>query len=340
MYTVVIRVTAATALVVALADPVTGQTIDALGTRAAGMSGAFVAVSDDASAAYWNPAGFASGSFFSLTLDRTASEADPGGDRAGSQSGWLLAFGAPALGVSYYRLRATRMTAIPTAQSDDDRNLPRTDDMRLTTLVSHHVGGTLVQSLVQGVAVGATLKVVRGMAATEVLAVTGDRDDLLDEGSSLPSRGSTQFDLDVGVMAAFGAFKAGVTVRNVTEPSFATPGDEAELSLERQARAGVSVSPYEGWQVAADVDLLRTRSVTGEDRRDMAIGVEGRVARRVFVRGGTRFDTRGDGPGGHSATASIGGSYAVLGGVLIDGQFTSGSKWAGRGWGVAARFVY
>ena len=39
----------------------TAQTVDTVGTRAAGMAGAFVAVADDASAAYWNPAGFAAG---------------------------------------------------------------------------------------------------------------------------------------------------------------------------------------------------------------------------------------------------------------------------------------
>src|SRR5215208_4759230 len=80
------------------------QTFDAAGSRAAGMGGAFVAVADDASAAYWNPAGFAAGSFFSLVLDRTTAGVDPAnGDRPGTQSGMLFAIGAPALGLSYYR---------------------------------------------------------------------------------------------------------------------------------------------------------------------------------------------------------------------------------------------
>ena len=33
-----------------------------VGTRASGMAGAFVAVADDATAVYWNPAGVATGS--------------------------------------------------------------------------------------------------------------------------------------------------------------------------------------------------------------------------------------------------------------------------------------
>ena len=43
------------------------------------MGGAFTAVADDASAAFWNPAGFASGSFFSLVLDTNTSIAAPAG---------------------------------------------------------------------------------------------------------------------------------------------------------------------------------------------------------------------------------------------------------------------
>src|SRR5438045_650353 len=84
------------------------QTFEAVGTRAAGMGGAFVAVADDASAAYWNPAGFASGNMFSLVVDRGTSESDPAvpeGARKGS--GFLFAMGMPAVGLSYYQLRST-----------------------------------------------------------------------------------------------------------------------------------------------------------------------------------------------------------------------------------------
>ena len=46
------------------AAPADAQSFEALGSRAQGM-GAFVAVADDASAVYWNPAGLASGAYFS-----------------------------------------------------------------------------------------------------------------------------------------------------------------------------------------------------------------------------------------------------------------------------------
>src|SRR5437763_281076 len=65
-----------------------------VGARATGMGGAFTAVADDGSAAFWNPAGLASGSFFSFAVD---------GNVLDRRSGWLVALGTPPLGLSYYR---------------------------------------------------------------------------------------------------------------------------------------------------------------------------------------------------------------------------------------------
>jgi hypothetical protein len=38
--------------------------------------------------------------------------------------------------------------------------------------------------------------------------------------------------------------------------------------------------------------------------------------------------------------ASVGGSYAVYGSVLADGQVSFGSENGDRGWGVGVRFVF
>src|SRR4051812_19973665 len=101
------RALCAMGVVAALALPAEAQTFDTVGARAAGMGGAFVAVADDASAAYWNPAGFAAGSYFSLVLDRNFAEVKPSTGPAANQSGLLIALGMPALGLSYYGLRST-----------------------------------------------------------------------------------------------------------------------------------------------------------------------------------------------------------------------------------------
>src|SRR4051812_15263428 len=122
---------------IALVPPAAAQG-QPVGVRAAGMGGAFTAVADDGSAVYWNPAGLASGAFFSLVLDRNT------GDEG---SAALLALSTPPLGLSYYR------TA--TGELGSGRH----------SLVAHHAGATVVQSVGGRMSVGATLKLVRGVTS-------------------------------------------------------------------------------------------------------------------------------------------------------------------------------
>jgi hypothetical protein len=315
------------------------QTFDAVGTRAAGMGGAFVAVADDSSAAYWNPAGFAAGNLFTMVLDRRTLKVNPGTpEGAGSASGLLVSIGMPALGLSYYRLRSTILTPIasPTAVAADGRKAIATDELRLDTLITHHSGATLVQSIAPGVAVGVTLKLVRGVASSMIVP-DGDRDALLGGVSELSGKGTTRFDADIGVMAITGGLKVGLTVRNLSQPEFRTGGTDgvSALSLRRQARAGIAVTPSEGWVVAADLDLTRTRDSLGGER-SFAAGSEKRIGRKAFVRGGLRLNTAGQ----MNPALAAGGSYAVAASLLLDAQVTGGSDRAPRGWGVSARFVY
>ena len=67
------------------------------------MGGAFVAVADDASAVYWNPAGIArGGSYFSLVFDNNEGKAEPEDiTQAGRRSASLIAFSTLPVGVSY-----------------------------------------------------------------------------------------------------------------------------------------------------------------------------------------------------------------------------------------------
>jgi hypothetical protein len=307
--------------------PAAAQSFDSVGTRAAGMGGAFVAVADDASAVYWNPAGLASGGPFSLVLDRNTARLDPPNDGpAGGRSGFLLTLGVPALGLSYYRLRSIDLTPLQT--------LVGPAVVEANSLVTHHVGATLVQSVAPGLAVGATLKLVRGVASSTLEPAT-ERDDLLDDHGDPSKEGTTRFDADLGVMATLGRLKAGLSVKNVSEPSFKTPGGRS-LQLERQARAGISVAPVAGWLVAADSDVLESHGPAGPIRT-FAAGTEGRVHRRAFVRGGFSVNTAG---GERTPAVSAGASFAATASLLVDVQVTGGSDKAPRGWGVAARFGY
>ena len=321
------------ALLLSLVRPLdaVAQTFEGVGTRAAGMGGAFVAVADDSTAVYWNPAGLAlGGALFGLAIDTGRSQAKPSNaPNGGKQSAALVALSTPPLGVSYYRLSATRL-ASPAVQV----GAPPLAFERLTT---HHAGVTLVQSITPAIAVGSTLKAVRGLASSGAV-LEGERDRLLDDDPRLPEKASTRFSADVGVMARLGTTRVGVTVRNITQPDFDTAGS-GTIELKRQSRAGVAYVGMEGFVLAADIDLDRVPGSLG-DARNFAGGAELQVHRRAFLRGGFRVNTLSNEPGGHTPVGTVGATVAAFGSVLIDGQATFGSGSGDRGWGVAARVVY
>jgi hypothetical protein len=311
--------------------PLGAQTFESVGTRAQGMGGAFVAVADDASAVYWNPAGLAlGGSYFSLAIDGGLSEADPAPKPyAGRQSSTLIALTTLPLGLSYYRQSSTHLT--------NPTTLATAPPVQVEHLTTHHAGLTFVQSVTSSFALATTVKAVRGIASKGVV-IDGNRDDLLESDGGLPDEGSTEFSADIGAMVSFGSVRAGVTFRNVNEPDFATPGGD-EIELKRQSRAGIAYLGVAGVILAADIDLERGRGSLGEVR-NLAGGAEMRFTNRVSVRGGMRFNTLSDEPGGYAPVGSVGGTVATFKSLLIDGQYTFGSESGDRGWGIAARLVY
>ena len=284
------------------APPALAQNVEVAGSRALGMAGAFVAVADDSSATWWNPAGLAAGPFVDMAIARTATTID--GSVPGAENGlWSVSMGTPPFGVSYYRLQVTDIRPPdPIAGGAGDR-----EDRRAGVGVSQF-GATVLHTLLTGVHAGATVKYVRGA-------------------------GDGAVDLDLGVLAVAGAFRVGGLVRNVRGPEL---GGAARLP--RQVRIGAA---FDGNAidrfpivVAADADLRAYDAGDGE-RRVIALGAERWLrARRVGVRGGARFNTAG----ARDAAATAGGSYAVRPGMYLDGHIVRGGDEAG--WGVAARVSF
>jgi hypothetical protein len=314
------------ALALVSARQAEGQWFEAVGTRALGLGGAFVAVADDATAVYWNPAGLALGPFFSLVAETAQAESGPtwgeGPPGAMRQSGTTIALSSLPIGVAYYRLPAYSAEAAPPGQAPAP----------VSALVTDHVGVTLVHSLTSSIAVGGTLKYVRGSAGH---GVAGTATDPLDRAESLPRRASSAFDVDVGILATFGRLRAGVTGRNLVAPEFEAP-DGARLGLERQVRAGVALVPSDRLLLALDADFTRTPTAAG-DRRNVATGVETWFAnRRVGLRGGFRVSTAGD----VRPVGALGGSIGVFRAFWVDGQVTRGVDEGDRGWSVGGRVSY
>jgi len=313
------------------------------GTRAGGMGTAFVAVADDASAVYWNPAGVGTGPLANVQLDFGKVESSPGVSPAdASAGGWqdsarLIALGVPPLGLSYYRLNRVLVGSLgPAVPSTPDREGGRIGTSRLTTT---HLGVTLLQSLGDFVTVGTTVKVVRGTVSAGTIAA-GDWGASFDRAEGVEGVSQTRADLDAGVMVAGGGLRLGLVLRNLRQPEFGDAGAaEPPARLERAVRAGAAWGS--GWPgrsaliVAVDADVTSSPDLEGE-RRDVAGGIETWwLQHRLGFRGGVRSSTLGETRTAWSAGTSIG----ITEGVFVDAQMTRGQAFD-RGWGIGTRFVY
>jgi hypothetical protein len=301
---------------------------------------AFVAVADDASAVAWNPAGLLSGPVFNLLIDvgrGTHQPDDPTLSTSAAQIGsTMFAFGTFPVGLAYYRISSTIATP-------EDPAVPDTPDRQdshvvVRTLVTNHVGATVQQSLGGHLTLGTTLKLVRGEMGVQRRAVTS-WEEALDSSGNIERDGSMRGDLDVGAMANVGRFRAGVVVRNVTEPTFESEDESQSHTLPRHARVGVAWGDrWPGMSstiLAFDADITRVNAIDGE-RRDVAAGVEHWLARRMIgVRGGVRASTVGD----QRWMFSGGGSVALRPGIYVDATYAGGEPGT-YSWGVAARVTY
>ena len=318
-------------------SPAAAQSFEAVGPRALGMGGAFVAVADDSSATWWNPAGLATGPFLDLAIARVGGEADARlpAVRTGL---WSFSLATPPLGVSYYRLQITDIRAnTPTEPADGDRE-GRAAEVGIRSLSVNQFGVTVLHTITTGVSAGATVKYLRGTSRVrepEAVDSPIGLSDLLDQGDDLSGgAGQGTMDIDLGVLATVGAVRLGATGRNLREPQF---GDSR---LSRQVRVGVAFDGAAAGTMpllaSMDVDLRRYATATG-DRRVIAIGGEHWLRPgRVALRGGARFNT----VGAQDWAVTAGASYAMRPGLYVDGHIVQGGETGEQGWGVAARVSF
>lgn len=295
-------------LVLAFPGPAHAQLYESVGIRAQGLGGAFVAVADDATATWWNPAGLATGPFFDALVEYGRIRTSPQQKIVG------VAVAFPALGISYYHLPINQMRA---ATSTGTTGTGRQDSQEEQGGLGVY-GLTVGQSLGSHFVVASTLKLERA-----------------DE---------TESDLDVGALARFGILQLGLSVKNVREADFET--EDGVLALGRQARAGIALlGRSSGWisemTLAADADLTTTTTIVGGETRHIAGGLELWVFRRnLGLRAGVSANTVGE----KGSSASGGVSVAVLSGAYLktylDAQYTNGSDGTRRSWGVALRSTF
>jgi hypothetical protein len=304
------------------ASPVAAQQVwESVGSRALGMGGAFVAVADDGSAAFWNPAGIALAPKGSLTIEwvgfQTGNQDGPPAAGPTKRSATFASFGSQNFNLSYGTLRSADLASVGGGTVAE-------------TLQTAQYGVTLLQQVSHGVILGSTLKLVRGFAgSTTNLRATGS--NALSQADELHGATVTRFDFDVGLMVDLKKVRLGLTGKNLEEPSFPEPGG-TPFTLRRQVRGGLAVLPIPGLTLAMDVDL-DTVDLRDGLRRMIALGGEDRLGTRFAIRGGVRWSVSGD----RQLAGSVGFSVALRPGSWIDGHYTQGDLDGDRGFGIAFR---
>ena len=306
------RVSVLCALLACAPLPALAQSIESVGIRAQGVAGAFVAVADDATATWWNPAGLPT----SLSFVDGIVEVGRGGH-------WGLAFGFPSLGVSYYHLNISQ---IQPSASTEGGGMSRQDLGAVGTglpvpysIGFNQFGATVGQSLGDHFVVATTAKVMYALS-------------------------DTRGDFDLGAMAAFGTVRAGLIVRNLIGGTFgASTTGTGGFELTRQARAGVAVTPPTHGSIdrltfSLDVDLT-TAPFEGHDERHVAGGTEAWLhGRRVAVRGGAGVNIVRD--GGNAAYGAVGVTVSPFQRCYLDGVATWGPTEDRNSWGLDLRVTF
>ena len=322
----------------AVAAPAGAQIIESVGSRALGMGGAFVAVANDSSATWWNPAGLGDGPFMDVALARTVTETNDALPVRRERMSWF-ALGTPPFGFSYYRFRITDIRPfVPTGAAVEDRE-DRRAGVPVRSLAASQLGVTLLHTIVPGVHAGTTLKYLRGTLRAAREDGLLDPSELLGRGDDLEGGGSEQrFDLDIGMLAVVGPVRLGGVARNLRAVDFGSGSDV--LALPRQVRIGAALDATKlggpPLTIALDADVKAYTVVSGE-RRVIAVGGEQWLfARRLGVRAGARFNQVG--AQDRSATAGI--SVSPRAGLYLDGHVVRGGSADDRGWGAAARVSF
>jgi len=303
-----------------------------------GMGGAFVAVADDATAVYWNPAGLTTGAFFSLLADQTTTRTRPDPTRLDGpgtdRESIFVGLSTNTTALSYYRLRINQIERPSHPAPIDPARKDQWGEATVRSVVTHNVALTGASLLYPGVSVGSTVRYVSGSYGIGAGNQGSTTDVWLRESGDLERRNQHRVDMDVGLKVGGERLQVGLVARNLLKPELDAP-DGSSVRLGRLIRAGLAVRPVGPLLVAADIDLSEFSTVNG-DRRNVAIGAEQWFGTWLCVRGGARINLEG-GDDDAGIVGAFGLSVLLTSGLYVDGQLTRGRGDVEQGWSIAGR---
>jgi hypothetical protein len=280
-----------------------------VGARAVGMGGAGVAVTTDAFATYWNPAGLA----MSKTFDIRAQVSGQAIDRMGlldtiKDINDLNASSSPAQAQALAnRLNqpGTNVSGIGTAglyvkgYFGDHAFGFNVSDVATggafvaspITTVGNTVNGQLGLRALEArqaafsyayafadrtFAIGVTGKIIQGAAYSSLINVNSAGDTAADLANDFgKAKLSTAFGIDVGALYRPSSWlRVGIVAKDINQPTFDAPGG-GEFKLTPQVRSGVAVNPWETMTITFDADLNANHTLTpGIKSQVLSLGAE------------------------------------------------------------------
>lgn len=280
-----------------------------VGPRSAGMGGAGVAVTTDALATYWNPAGLAMTQTVDIRLQGTGqaidrrgvgdtlndiknfNASDPGaaaaaqglanringGTVSGIAAGGLYLkghFGEHAFGFNVSDV-ATSGAFVDPSRRFGVSGTNVQGAFLLRGLEARQAAFSYAYAFADKTfAIGVTGKIIQGAAYAGSVTVQGGQDVSLTDNFGRANI-STTYGIDVGAIYRPASWlRFAVVAKDLNQPEFDAP-DGSTYKLNPQVRGGVAINPYSTLTLTADMDATSNRTfVPGQKSQMISLGAE------------------------------------------------------------------
>ncbi|MCS6283950.1 MAG: conjugal transfer protein TraF [Nitrospira sp.] len=154
--------------------------------------------------------------------------------------------------------------------------------------------------------IGVTGKLIQGAAYNGTATVTDGEIDVSDKLGK--AKLSTAFGIDVGAVYRPSSWlRVGIVAKDINAPSFDTKTAGQQFKLEPQVRGGIAVNPWDSLTVTADMDVTSNRTLTpGIKSQVLSVGAEQTVFSEMFAFRVGAFKNTADANSFITPTAGIG----------------------------------